>query len=86
MEHIKGQLKQARSENRKLKREIAFYKKRAHFYEETIDEVAQEVYEEAEACPECKKGTIVEHDFTHIVIKSCTLCDYKKRVKPRSKK
>lgn len=85
VEHLRGENKRLQKINRSLRRENKGLKNRAHFYEETIDEVADDIVINDEMCQECGKGVITEHDFTYIIVKSCDTCEYKERIKPRKK-
>lgn len=82
LEYQKGIVRKLKSENRQLKKRLKELDKRAHFYEELVDEAVDEV-EIKNSCPECNKGILQEHDFVHIIITKCNNCDYQKKRKPR---
>lgn len=82
-EYLKGECKRLKRENRALRRENKILKNKAHFYEETIDEVAKDIKLAEETCPKCKQGELIERDFNRIILKSCDTCDYKVRTKLR---
>lgn len=84
-EHLEGQIKALKSENRQLKRRLRELEKKSHFYEDIVEEAAEEV-KIKNACPECGKGTLQEVDLVHVIITKCDTCDYKKRRKPRNGK
>jgi len=84
-EHLRGLVKKLKSENRQLKKRVRALDKKAHFYEEVVDEVAKEV-SMSNACPECPTGNLKEHDFVHIILTKCNHCEYEKKRKPRNGK
>lgn len=83
VKHLRGIVKKLQSQNRQLRKELNYYKKRSHFYEETITEAADESLTRDEQCPHCGKGVITELDLVHIIVRSCNVCDHKERIKPR---
>jgi predicted nuclease with TOPRIM domain len=84
LEHVRGQLKAVRRENRQLKKRIKQLERRAHFYEETIDEIAEDI--DLDICPSCKKAPTTVIDLKYLIIEKCTQCDYESRIKPNAKK
>lgn len=83
VEHLRGQNKQLQSENRQLRKQLNSFKKQAHFYEETIDDIADEI--SLESCNHCGKGFIQVVDLTYLKIRCCTICDYKERIRSNGK-
>ena len=86
LEHLRGQVKKLRSENRLLKRRNKELERRSHYYEEIVDDVADEIIEKPDSCPECGKGDLIVKDLYHLVLTTCSLCEYTHRRKPRGKK
>ena len=82
-EHYRGEIKKIEIENRKLRRRLKDLEKRAHFYEEVVDEVADDI-ELKNTCPSCKKGILQEIDLKHILISKCQSCGYQTKKKPRN--
>lgn len=78
-EHYKGQIRKLESENRSLKKKLRSLEKRAHFYEDLIDDEAEKI-EITNNCPNCKKGVKIVLDLKHVQIETCTECDYRKKV------
>lgn len=86
VEYLRGKVKKLESTNRRLRKELRSLKKRAHMYEDIVEDVATSVEESKDICTECGKGEITVHDFVHIIVKSCDTCGHKKKIKPRRKK
>jgi len=84
LEHVRGQLKAVRRENRQLRKRLKELERQAHFYEETIDDVAEDI--DLDTCPKCQKGQTVVIDLKHLILVSCNQCEYKERLKPDGKK
>lgn len=86
-EHLEGQVKALKSQNRQLRKRLKELERKSHFYEDLVDEVVEEV-KIKDICPKCKTGVLTSHDFTHIVVTKCNNpeCDYQKRRKPRNVK
>ena len=80
-DHLRGQIKKLKSENRALSRRNRELEKKSHFYEDVVEESVEET-EFKELCPACKKGQIIEYNFIHVIVKKCSECDYKKTRKP----
>lgn len=83
-EHLRGLVKKLKSENRQLRKRLKELDRRSHFYQDIIDEVAEEV-EVKNVCPSCKKGIVEELNFVHIIVEKCNQCDYQKNRKPKKK-
>lgn len=83
MEHLRGQNKKLLSENRQLRKQVNSLKKQAHFYEETFDELAEEI--DLDACDQCGKGFISIVDLKYIKILSCNICPYNERIRDNGK-
>lgn len=79
MDHLRGQIKKLKSQNRQLKRRNRELEKKAHFYEDIIDEVSEDV--EMNFCPSCEKGTLSILDFKYVKFETCNNCDYKIKYK-----
>ena len=80
LEELRGEIRKLRSENRKLKREVKDFSKRAHFYEEVVDEVAEDI-EKKRGCKECGKGYLQEIDLKYLVLTKCDTCDFQRKRK-----
>lgn len=79
LEYFRGKLKKLESENRSLKKRLKQLDKRAHFYEDIVDEVAEEM-EVKNLCPVCKKGTMILLDLKYVKFVSCDTCDHKQKL------
>jgi ribosomal protein L44E len=84
-EHLEGQIKTLKSQNRQLRRRLKELEKQSHFYENIVDEVVDDVNVK-NICKSCKKGTLQEIDLKHVIITACDTCDYKRKRKPRNGK
>lgn len=79
----KSEVEYLRGENRRLKAELKYYKRRSHIENSIIDDVIDEAPLEnvkpLDACPECGKGILVEYDFKFATLKKCTDCGHEER-------
>ncbi len=81
VEYLRGRV-------RKLESELKYYKKRSHFAENTLDEVAEdnEVHDvNAKQCDNCGKGVLIEYDFYYAVLSRCDHCGFETRASKRPK-
>ena len=79
IEHLRGQVKKLRSENKQLKRRLKNFEKRPVIdLEDLVHDV--EIIEEMNQCPSCKKGILETHDFVHVLLEECNQCDYSKKI------
>lgn len=74
-----------RGENKRLKKQLKQLQRREHFFENIVDEVAQEVTLSPETCVNCGKGEVIEHDFHFIIMKTCNLCEHKEKIPKNGK-
>lgn len=58
--------------------------RKAHFYEDVVDEVVEEV-EVKDVCPECARGEMMEYDFVHMILKVCNNSDCGHKERKRKK-
>jgi hypothetical protein len=76
-----SEVQHLRGEVRRLKAELKYYKRRSHIETAIIDDVIDgaplEDMKPSDACPECGKGVLIEHDFKYVVIRKCTNCEFK---------
>lgn len=84
LEYVRGQLKAVKRENKQLRKRLNQLEKQAHFYEETIDDVAEDI--NLDICPKCQKGVTSVIDLKHIIIEQCQQCDYSQKVRQGDKK
>lgn len=83
IELLRGKVRKLESTCRRLRKENNALKKRMHFTENVIDEVAEDIEPKAETCQNCGKGELAVVDLVHVLIESCNLCEYRKRIKPK---
>lgn len=79
VEFLRGELKKLKAENIRLRRDNKHHERRTHFYEEVIDNVADEIKASA-CCQTCGKGTLIEMDFKFVKYLICDLCETKKKI------
>ena len=79
LEYLRGRLKKLESENRQLKRRVKQLDRRAHFYEDLVDEVSDDIIVD-EKCPECKTGKTSVKDFKYVQYEVCDSCEYKRKL------
>jgi ribosomal protein L44E len=65
VEYLKGQIRKLESENRQLKRRIKALDRRAHFYEDLVDDSVEDI-QIKDKCPACKKGTRTILDLKYV--------------------
>jgi len=82
LEYLRGQIKSLKSKVRSLTRRNKELEKHAHFYEDVIDEVTEDI-EFVANCPVCKKGVLQQLDLHHVFITKCDSCDYRKTRKSK---
>lgn len=85
IEHLRGENKKYRSENKHLKMKLKQLSKQAHFYEHIVEEEADDVSIKKDTCSSCGQGVLQVLDLTHVVIIRCDSCDYKKSKRPGNK-
>lgn len=79
----KSEVEFLRGENRRLKAELKYYKRRAHIENSIIDDVIEEAPLEnvrpLDQCPNCGKGLMIEYDFKFATLKKCDSCGHEER-------
>lgn len=81
-EYLRGKNKKLETENRALKKRIRQLDKRAHFFDELVEGIAEEVIEPVtEKCPSCFKGDLKILDLSFIKYICCDQCDYRKKTR-----
>lgn len=79
IEHLRGQVKKLKSENKQLKRRLKNFEKRPVVdLEDLVHDV--EIIEEMNQCPSCEKGILEIHDFVHVKLEKCNQCEYSKKL------
>lgn len=81
MEHLRGRIKRLQSQNRQLRKRNRELERKAHFFENIVDDVVEESDVTEVICPKCKSGVLQLLDLHHISLISCTACDYKEKQK-----
>lgn len=79
VEYFRGRVKKLEAENRQLKRRLKTLDRRAHFYEDLIDDAAEDI-KISNRCPVCKKGTVILLDLKYVKFETCDSCDYRKKL------
>jgi hypothetical protein len=75
----KSEIENLRGEVRQLKKELKYYRRRAHIETTIVDEAPVENVN-ARQCPECG-GVLIEYDFRFILLDKCSECEYQLRKK-----
>jgi hypothetical protein len=75
----RSEIESLRGEIRQLKKELKYYRKRAHIETIIVDEEEPQDID-AKQCPDCK-GVVVSYDFKYIILDKCTECEYQVRKK-----
>lgn len=79
IEYLRGQVRKLETENRQLKKRVRALDKRAHFYEDLVDVVAEEIAID-DQCEHCKTGKIRALDLKYVKYLVCDKCDYKEKI------
>lgn len=79
VEHLRGEVKKLKSTVRSLERRNKELERKSHFFEEVVEEATDQV-EMQETCNSCGKGTLIMHDFVHMILKKCDLCGDQQRI------
>jgi predicted nuclease with TOPRIM domain len=80
VEYLRGEVKRLKSQLSSLNRRNRNLEKKAHFYENIVDEATEDV-DIKNSCPECGKGTLHYYDMVHIKLEICDICDFKRKLK-----
>lgn len=75
VEYLRGRV-------RELEAQLKYYKKREHFLETPVEEIFDfhEVENlDAMKCPQCKRGTVIVHDFVYAILKKCDSCEFEEK-------
>jgi len=78
-EYLRGQVRKLETENRQLKKRVRALDKRAHFYNDLLEAVAEEIIID-DKCPQCKTGKLNYKDFKYVQYEICQECDYKRKL------
>lgn len=79
VEWYKGRIREMRLEIRRLKQRIKELEKKRHLNKQKAKE--EELSNSANLCKVCGKAEMEEHNFTHVVIMICPLCNNRERIK-----
>lgn len=83
VEFLRGENKKLRAENIRLRRENKHHERRTHFYEDVIEDVAEDLTV-TEGCKACGKGQILIIDLGTREIHTCDICQDKKVIKKQN--
>jgi ribosomal protein L44E len=78
-EYLRGQIRKLESENRQLKRRVKALDRRAHFYEDLVEDATEDINIK-DRCPSCKEGTTSIVDLKYVRFETCDSCDYRKKL------
>lgn len=83
-EYYLGEIRQLKSENKKLKRRLRDLEKREHNFDHVEDEI--EIEQVKAKCQSCGKGDLEEISLLNRIWQSCTLCLWRSKAKIIDKK
>ena len=76
----RSEVETLRGEIRQLKKELKYYRRRAHIERTIVDEAPVERVNTTQ-CPECKSGILISYDFKFVILDKCSECEYQLRKK-----
>lgn len=79
-EHLEGQIKTLKSENRQLRKRLKELERKSHFYEDIIVEEVEDI-KSVETCNKCGKGTASVLDLKYVKLLICDLCEHKEKIR-----
>ncbi len=83
VELLRGRIRRLESTCRRLRKRNKQLERKTHFHEDVIDDITETTVPKGEICPECGKGQITTLDLKFVLIESCELCEYRKKIKPK---
>ena len=88
IEHLQGEIRKLKSQNRFLKKRIKELEKWQHLYEDNFLETNEPeiIIPEVDTCPKCKDGAMEYKDFIHLQLMVCNVCDYREKYQNGQKK
>lgn len=75
----KSEVESLRGEIRQLKKELKYYRRRAHIENSIVDDLPVENVEVTQ-CPECQSKKLRILDLKYIIMEVCDECEYKKKL------
>lgn len=77
-----GQIRELKSENRNLKKQLRHLQKREHLVEEhELAEIIEEVVIKKQRCPDCSKGFLEDKEVLGRYWEQCNTCNYRTKVR-----
>lgn len=86
VEYWRGRVRKLEATNRRLRKRNKQLERKAHFHEDVIDDIAGDIAPTGEICQECGKGQLTTIDLKFLLIESCDVCEYKRKIKPKGVK
>lgn len=78
-EHLRGVIKQLKSENNSLKRRLRQLEKREHFFEYEESSDSEEITKNNSTCENCGKGEYKYIDLGRVAYLVCPICSNRKK-------
>ncbi len=82
VELLRGRVRKLAALNRRLRKRNKQLERKSHFHATVIDDVGKEITIKGKTCRECGKGQITIVDLKYLLIESCDVCEYRKKMKP----
>lgn len=79
-EFLTGQIRKLESENKQLKRRLRQLDKKAHFYDDLVEAVAEDIKPKDSKCEKCKTGVLSLIDVKYAKFLVCSECKDRKKI------
>jgi DNA-directed RNA polymerase subunit RPC12/RpoP len=81
LEHLRGEIKALKAENRSLLKQLKQLEKREHFYESQDEEVCADAEDTKRPdCKDCGKGITYIIDLGKFQYRQCPICGHREKV------
>jgi len=86
LEHLRGEVRRLKAENRSLTRKLKQLEKQEHMFEESDYTGQDDTVEETsvddtrvEFCPDCRRGALQTLDLGKFIYKTCPVCQWRNK-------
>lgn len=88
VEHLRGQVKKLKAENRNLKKRLKEFERWEHVYQDAMleSEEIEVIADRIDKCPKCDIGELNYFNFVHTELLKCNKCDYRERIDGKKEK
>lgn len=83
LEFLRGENRKLRSELRRLQKLNKNLDRKSHFYENIVEDSAEDIEIAHETCGECGKGNLIITELPHIDILVCSTCEHRTIIKKK---